>query len=102
MDRRFPLASRSPRGGRSSAVLRLTILLLMILTAVPSATVAQEIRKEGDPKRILTPIISPPSQLLGGIASAAAGIAKLLFYLFLAVAAVLLIAALVGGRSITR
>ena len=38
----------------------------------------------------------------GGIATAAAGIAKVLFYLFLAVAVVMLIAALLAGRSITR
>lgn len=38
----------------------------------------------------------------GGIATAAAGIAKLLFYLFLAIAVVMLVAALLAGRSITR
>ena len=38
----------------------------------------------------------------GGIAAASAGIAKLLFYLFLAVAAVFLIAGLLAGRSLTR
>jgi uncharacterized membrane protein YtjA (UPF0391 family) len=38
----------------------------------------------------------------GGIASAAGGIAKLLFYLFLAVAVVMLIAGLVAGRGLTR
>ena len=38
----------------------------------------------------------------GGIASAVGGIAKLLFYLFLAVAVVMLIAGLVAGRGLTR
>jgi uncharacterized membrane protein YtjA (UPF0391 family) len=38
----------------------------------------------------------------GGIASAAAGIAKMLFYLFLAIAVVMLIAGLVAGRGLTR
>jgi len=38
----------------------------------------------------------------GGIATAAAGIAKLLFYLFLAIAVVVLIAALLAGRNLTR
>ena len=38
----------------------------------------------------------------GGIATAAAGIAKVLFYLFLAIAVVMLIAALLAGRNITR
>lgn len=38
----------------------------------------------------------------GGIATAAAGVAKLLFYLFLAIAVVMLVAALLAGRSITR
>jgi uncharacterized membrane protein YtjA (UPF0391 family) len=38
----------------------------------------------------------------GGIATAAAGIAKLLFYLFLAIAVVMLIAALLAGRNLTR
>jgi len=38
----------------------------------------------------------------GGIATAAAGIAQVLFYLFLAIAVVMLIAALLAGRNITR
>ena len=38
----------------------------------------------------------------GGIATAAAGIAKVLFYLFLAIAVVMLIAALLAGRNLTR
>ena len=38
----------------------------------------------------------------GGIATAAAGIAKLLFYLFLAIAVVMLVAALLAGRNLTR
>ncbi|QWV93458.1 DUF1328 domain-containing protein [Geomonas oryzisoli] len=38
----------------------------------------------------------------GGIATAAAGIAKLLFYLFLVIAVVMLVAGLLAGRSITR
>ncbi len=38
----------------------------------------------------------------GGIATAAAGIAKVLFYLFLAIAVVMLVAALLAGRNITR
>ena len=38
----------------------------------------------------------------GGIATAAAGIAKVLFYLFLAIAVVVLIAALLAGRNLTR
>jgi uncharacterized membrane protein YtjA (UPF0391 family) len=37
-----------------------------------------------------------------GIASAAAGIAKLLFYLFLACAVIMLIIGLTIGRNITR
>jgi len=37
-----------------------------------------------------------------GLASAAAGVAKLLFYLFLACAVILLIIGLVIGRNITR
>lgn len=37
-----------------------------------------------------------------GIASAAAGIAKVFFYLFLAIAVVMLIAGLLAGRGITR
>jgi len=38
----------------------------------------------------------------GGIATAAAGIAKVLFYLFLAIAVVMLVAALLAGRNLTR
>ncbi|HBG07292.1 MAG: DUF1328 domain-containing protein [Geobacteraceae bacterium GWC2_58_44] len=38
----------------------------------------------------------------GGIATAAAGVAKMLFYLFLAVAVILLIAGLVAGRGMLR
>ena len=38
----------------------------------------------------------------GGIATAAAGIAQVLFYLFLAIAVVMLIAALLAGRNLTR
>jgi uncharacterized membrane protein YtjA (UPF0391 family) len=38
----------------------------------------------------------------GGIAAASAGIAKMLFYLFLAVAVIMLVVGLVAGRNLTR
>jgi uncharacterized membrane protein YtjA (UPF0391 family) len=49
-------------------------------------------------------IISLVAAVFGfaGIASAAAGVAKVLFYLFLALAVVMLIAGLLAGRGITR
>ena len=71
MLRRFPLASGSRRNARPRVLPRLAILLFLLVTVLPKEAFGQEVRENGEPTRVLTPFLAPPSTLLSGISAAA-------------------------------